>query len=74
MIDGLTRADAALNRVWRDDEDGRAILLHVTDAGLAAISVEPDRCDSSPAGTAEGALLPRVLMFFCGMRTRRAQY
>ena len=32
-----TKADAALNRIWRNDEEGNAILLHITDAGLAAI-------------------------------------
>ena len=41
--DSRTKADAALNRFWRNDEDGRAILLHITDAGLAAIGVEPER-------------------------------
>ena len=38
----MTKADAALNRIWRNDADGRAILLHITDAGLEAIGVEPD--------------------------------
>ena len=45
-----TKADAALNRIWRNDEDGRAILLHITDAGRAAIGVEPEGGDSAPAG------------------------
>ena len=52
--DSRTRADAALNRIWRNDEDGRAILLHITDAGLAAIGVEPESGDSAPTG-ANGA-------------------
>ena len=30
--DSRTKADAALNRIWRNDEDGCAILLHITDA------------------------------------------
>jgi DNA-binding MarR family transcriptional regulator len=42
-----TKADAALNRIWRNDEDGRAILLHITDAGLTAISVAPKDGDSA---------------------------
>jgi len=46
--DCQTKADAALNRIWRNDEDGNAILLHITDAGLAAIGVEPDGGDSAP--------------------------
>lgn len=48
--DSQTKADAALNRIWRNDEDGRAILLHITDAGLAAIGIEPERGDSAPTG------------------------
>ena len=52
-----TKADAALNRIWRNDEDGRAILLHITDAGLAAIGVEPedapDGRDTAPGGAAD---------------------
>jgi hypothetical protein len=51
--DSQTRADAALNRFWRNDEDGRAILLHVTDAGLAAIGIEPEVSDSAPTGADE---------------------
>lgn len=48
--DSQTKADAALNRIWRNGEDGRAILLHITDAGLAAIGVEPEGGDSAPTG------------------------
>ncbi|MEI2806829.1 DUF3489 domain-containing protein [Albidovulum sp.] len=48
--DSQTKADAALNRIWRNDEDGRAILLHITDAGLAAIGIEPEDGDSAPTG------------------------
>ena len=51
--DSQTKADAALNRIWRNDEDGNAILLHITDAGLAAIGVEPEGCDSAPTGADE---------------------
>jgi len=42
-----TKADPALNRIWRNDEDGRAVLLQITDAGLAAIGVEPEGADSA---------------------------
>jgi hypothetical protein len=41
--DSRTKADAALNRIWRNDADGHAVLLHITDAGLAALGIEPDR-------------------------------
>ena len=55
--DSQTKADAALNRVWRNDEDGRAILLHITDAGLAAIGIEPEAAreggDTAPEGATE---------------------
>ncbi|MFC6689533.1 DUF3489 domain-containing protein [Jhaorihella thermophila] len=49
VTDQLAKADPALNRIWRNDEDGCAILLHITDAGLAAIGIEPERPDSKPA-------------------------
>ena len=32
VTDQLAKADPALNRIWRNGEDGRAILLHITDA------------------------------------------
>lgn len=51
--DSQTKADAALNRIWRNDEDGRAIILHITDAGLAAIGVEPEGGNSAPTGADE---------------------
>jgi Protein of unknown function (DUF3489) len=40
--DSQTKADAALNRIWRNDAEGRAILLRLTDAGLTAIRIEPE--------------------------------
>jgi len=51
--DSQTKADAALNRIWRNDADGRAILLHITDAGLAAIGIEPEDADRAPTGATE---------------------
>lgn len=36
-----TKADTALNRFWRNDEEGRSILLKITDAGLGAIGIDP---------------------------------
>jgi hypothetical protein len=53
ITDSQTKADAALNRIWRNDEDGRAILLHITDAGLAAIGVEPEDANPAPAGATD---------------------
>ena len=59
--DSRTKADAALNRIWRNDAEGRAILLHITDAGLAAIGIEPEGGDSAPtcADTAPSAEPPQ---------------
>lgn len=51
--DSQTKADAALNRIWRNDEDGRAIILHITDAGLAAIGIEREGDHSAPTGANE---------------------
>ena len=51
--DSQTKADAALNRIWRNDEDGRAILLHITESGLAAIGVEPAGGGSAPTSVDE---------------------
>jgi DNA-binding MarR family transcriptional regulator len=57
VTDQLAKADAALNRIWRNDEDGRAILLHITDAGLAAIGVDPEQ---PVPGTAPTTRRPRT--------------
>lgn len=51
--DSQTKADAALNRIWRNAEDGNAILLHITNAGLAAIGIEPESGNSAPTGADE---------------------
>ncbi|MFN3315018.1 MAG: DUF3489 domain-containing protein [Hyphomonas sp.] len=51
--DSQTKADAALNRIWRNDADGRAILLHITDAGLAAVGIEPEDANIAPAGATD---------------------
>ena len=48
VTDQRTKADPALNRIWRNDDDGRAVLLHITDAGLAAIGIEPEQPDADP--------------------------
>jgi len=56
--DSLTKADGALNRVWRNDSEGRAILLHITGAGLAAIGIEPEAADSANTGATEAPVEP----------------
>ena len=35
-----TRSDSALNTIWRNEDDGRGVLLFITPAGLEAIGVE----------------------------------
>jgi hypothetical protein len=41
VTDLQTRADAALNTIWRNEPDGRAVLLRIAPAGLEAIGIEP---------------------------------
>jgi hypothetical protein len=43
VADRITRADAAMNTVWRNDDDGRAVLLRIRAAGREAIGVESAR-------------------------------
>jgi hypothetical protein len=52
VTDSLAKADAALKRVWRNENDGRAVLLVVTETGLEAVGVEADSAPVAPAGTA----------------------
>jgi DNA-binding MarR family transcriptional regulator len=47
VTDLQTRADRALNTVWRNEDDGRAVLLRITPAGLEAIGVESDAAAAS---------------------------
>ena len=47
ITDSMAKADPALNRVWRNEPDGRCVLLLITEAGLAAIGVEA--ADPEPA-------------------------
>jgi hypothetical protein len=39
--DSMAKADPALNRIWRNEPDGRGVLLTITPAGLDAIGIEP---------------------------------
>ncbi len=55
VIDSIQPPDASLNRVWRQDDDGRAILLYITKAGLAAINCEPEDGAAEPDTATEGA-------------------
>ena len=50
VTDSMTKADLVLSRVWRNEPDGRGVLLFITPAGLDAIGVEPA---SEPEATVE---------------------
>jgi hypothetical protein len=54
VTDRTTRADTALNTIWRNEVDGRAVLLRITPEGLAALGVEPaTESVAEPAATPE---------------------
>lgn len=40
VTDNRTNADAALNRVWRNEANGGAVLLLITEAGRAAVGMQ----------------------------------
>jgi hypothetical protein len=48
VTDSVTKADPALNRVWRNVPDGRGVLLTITPAGLDAIGIEPTAEPEAP--------------------------
>jgi Protein of unknown function (DUF3489) len=59
VTEAVTKADTALTTIWRNEADGRVVLLRITPAGLKAIGVEPagrqddgvaTGADASPAG------------------------
>jgi hypothetical protein len=52
ISDSPRKADAAMNTIWRNEPDGRGVLLYITPAGLEAIGVEPEAADPD-AATAE---------------------
>ena len=52
----LQEVDADLRKgepIWRKTGDGHGVTLVATDAGLAAIGIEPDVAELAPAGTDE---------------------
>jgi hypothetical protein len=52
VTDSFIKADAALNTIWRNEEDGRAVLLLITGTGLEAVGVE---AESAPVAPTESA-------------------
>jgi hypothetical protein len=55
VIDDTRPADPALNTFWRNLDDGRGVLVHITPAGLEAIGVGPDSAAGAPARAGEPA-------------------
>jgi hypothetical protein len=41
VTDSMAKADPVLNRIWRNEPDGRGVLLFITPAGLDEIGIEP---------------------------------
>ena len=54
-VESAAKADPALNRLWRNADDGRGVLLRITPAGLDALGIEAD----SAAVAAVEAAAPR---------------
>jgi hypothetical protein len=54
--DSMAKADPALNRIWRNEPDGRGVLLTITPAGLDAIGIETEAdAADEPAADAPSA-------------------
>jgi hypothetical protein len=48
ITDSMAKADPALNRIWRNEPDGRGVLLFITPAGLDAIGIETPADPEAP--------------------------
>jgi hypothetical protein len=55
VTDGTRPANAAFNTIWRNEEDGRAVLLRITAAGLKALGIEPAASPIAEAPQRPGA-------------------
>ncbi len=71
VTDRTTRADSALNTAWRNDDDGRAVLLKITPGGLAAIGVEP-AANTAAGGTGAASGAPAAAPKKRGRPTKTA--
>jgi hypothetical protein len=49
IVDSRRKADSALNTIWRNREDGRGVLLHITAAGLEALGIEAGEAEEEAA-------------------------
>ena len=50
VTDSHVKADAGLNALWRKLEDGRGVLLLITEAGLSALGIEANDAQSDARG------------------------
>ena len=55
VTESTRKADTALNTIWRNEEDGRGVLLRVTAAGLEALGIEPEVARAAEAPQRPGA-------------------
>ena len=58
VTDGMAKADPALNRIWRNEPDGRGVLLIITPAGLEAIGIETEADPEAAAADERAAYAP----------------
>jgi hypothetical protein len=80
ITDSMAKADPALNRIWRNEPDGRGVLLTITPAGLDAIGIEPaaepqaataeEPAADAPSGAEEAPVEPRRSAGAAGRRRR----
>ena len=63
VSDRITPVDSVLNNVWRNEDDGRAVLLRITPAGLAAIGIEPaGACEAAPVDAPKKRVRPKKIV------------
>src|SRR3954454_12444280 len=55
VTDSQVQADAALNTLWRNQDDGRGVILLVTSAGFEALGIEPEVVHAAEAPQRPGA-------------------
>lgn len=55
VTENRAKADAALNRFWRNEADGRGVLLYITPSGLEAVGIEPQAARSAEASQRPGS-------------------
>jgi hypothetical protein len=54
-VETTAKADPALNRLWRDADDGRGVVLRITAAGLDVLGIE---AGSAAVAAVEAGMAP----------------